>query len=80
MYYAILDTNAGLLQWIGEASSIREAIDDLDEQVGHDLAGHYGDFEVYELTKEEADEVNEWWGDNGGASHLVPECLRKVRR
>ena len=78
-HYAILDTTAGLLQWIGEASWPHEALEAFwKQQADPDLYGNDECLNIYELTADEAAEVEEWW-DNGGESHEVPECLRKVR-
>jgi hypothetical protein len=77
-WYAILDTNAGLLQWIGEASESGEAYDKAAADLNVDDYDLIGGSECFELSLEEAREVQEWW-DNGAASIDCPECIRSRR-
>jgi len=77
-HYAILDNNAGLLQWIGKASEEGEAFDlycaevGITDPVDQDVA--LDGVTIHHLTSADAKEVRRWW-DNGGKSNETPECI-----
>ena len=77
--YAILDTNVGLLQWIGEASEEGEAYDFFAEEVNEEPYDVIESTEIFSLTPEEAIAVRTWW-DNGAASHKTPDCISHYPR
>ena len=74
IHFAILDTNAGLLQWLGKAKSEAAAIAAFIADVGGDVNAKH--IRVYALDNaKEAVEVASWW-NAGGASNDTPDCLR----
>lgn len=73
-HYAILDTNAGLLQWIGAANSEADALALCEKEI-NDADFGTESLKVYNITKNEVDQVLDWW-ENGASASSVPECLK----
>ena len=72
-HYAVLDTNAGMLQWIGTAESEADALAKLAIEANEPELGT-DELHVFTLTAEEADEVLDWW-ENGAPSSKCPACI-----
>jgi hypothetical protein len=72
-HYAILDTNAGLLQWIGRAGSTDEAFSKFAADVGEDA--DRDSLVFHSIDAKEAKLVSKWWAD-GGHSNDTPEFIR----
>jgi hypothetical protein len=73
-YYAILDTNAGLLQWAGSAESENAALAKWAAEVGGET--NFDSLRAYRLdTRAQYRAVLKWW-DNGGKSSETPDCIR----
>jgi hypothetical protein len=72
-YFAILDTNAGLLHWLGRAENSTAALEAMQREIGPDFSEE--NLNVYKLTAPEAKQVRRWW-DHGGLSNETPGCLR----
>ena len=73
-HFAILDTNAGLLQWIGRAGSADEAFAHFVADVGEENTDR-DSLAFHAINAKEANLVSKWWA-NGGPSNETPECLR----
>lgn len=77
MRYAILDTGAGRLQWLGNAESAEDAVRQYagdvslaDETIDDLLVGEISDAQSAELSK--------WW-DAGGGGDAFPAGVRLPR-
>jgi hypothetical protein len=75
-YIALFDKNAALLQWIGEASNIGQAVAAFNLDQLPDERCSADDFDaVTGLTDDEYDQIKLWWS-NGGLSSKRPDCLK----
>lgn len=75
--YAIIDTHAGFLQWLGVARSGEDAIRRLDADVGL-TRETVSDLLVGEVTEEQAVALQAWW-DSGGHACAFPSDVRLSR-
>jgi len=77
-YYVIQDTNIGYVQFVGEASSVSDALNKFDRETG--ILGQIEsdnadkDFRVIHVTPAQADEANAWLMSGNNASEC-PEWL-----
>lgn len=75
MYVAIFDAGAGFLQWCGAADSIAQAVNTLRANVGDwqaEMAPDQDSIHVYELSAEQAAQVQDW-ADSGFPASSVPD-------
>ena len=73
-HFAILDTNIGVVHWIGEASDADAALDKLEEDVGGGDAWDRKQFSVYEVHAWYIPEIEAWIAD-GHPSRDTPACF-----